>query len=75
MTRTMLLHRIQTLYMSSLDELVSKSFGEKSDISNDRVVSFLATVAEEKLEPFIDESYKRLAAYVKPYEPKNGDVP
>ena len=54
----------------SFDELVSKSFGEKSDISNDRVVSFLATVAEEKLEPFIDESYKRLAAYVKPYEQK-----
>ena len=54
----------------SFGELVSKSFSEQGDISNDRVVSFLATVAEEKLEPFIDESYKRLAAYVKPYQQK-----
>ena len=54
----------------SFDELVSKSFGEKNDISNDRVVSFLATVAKEKLEPFIDESYKRLARYVNAYEQK-----
>ena len=54
----------------SFDELVSKSFGEKGDISNDRVVSFLASVAENKLEPFIDESYTRLAAYVKPYQQK-----
>ena len=54
----------------SFDELVSKSFGEKDDISNDRVVSFLATVAKEKLEPFIDESYKRLARYVNAYAQK-----
>jgi DNA polymerase elongation subunit (family B) len=54
----------------SFDELVSKSFGEKDDISNDRVVSFLATVAEKKLEPFIDESYKRLASYVNAYAQK-----
>ena len=54
----------------NFSELVSKSFSEKDDISNDRVVSFLASVAENKVEPFIDESYKRLAAYVKPYEQK-----
>ena len=52
------------------DELVSKSFSEKNNIPKDRVVSFLATVAKDKLEPFIDESYKRLAAYVKPYQQK-----
>ena len=54
----------------SFDELVSKSFGEKDDISNDRVVTFLASVAEKKLEPFIDESYKRLASYVNAYAQK-----
>jgi len=54
----------------SFDELVSKSFGEKTDVSNDRIVSFLATVAQEKLEPFIDESYKKLARYVNAYAQK-----
>ena len=54
----------------SFDELVSKSFGEKTDVSNDRIVSFLATVAQEKMEPFIDESYKKLARYVNAYAQK-----
>ena len=34
------------------DELVSKSFNEKSDIPNDRIVSFLASVAEREVGTF-----------------------
>ena len=66
----MSLHQIRTLYMSVLTNWYLNLLAKKDDISNDRVVSFLATVAKEKLEPFIDESYKRLARYVNAYEQK-----
>ena len=36
----------------SFGELVSKSFSEKDDISTDRVISFLASVAEEEVGTF-----------------------
>ena len=33
-------------------------------------VDFLDTVAKEKIEPFIDESYQALASYVNAYDQK-----
>ncbi len=53
-----------------LDELVSKSFGERDNIPTDKIVTFLAKVASQKLEPFIDESYGELAEYVNAFDQK-----
>jgi len=53
----------------TFDELVRKSFAGR-DVSTEKVISFLDNVAKKKLEPFIDESYKDLAEYVKAYAQK-----
>lgn len=53
----------------SFDELVRKSFNGRN-VSTEKIVSFLDSVAKKKLEPFIDESYKDLAEYVKAYAQK-----
>jgi len=56
------------------DELVSKVLSKRVDESEDsyrlRVVEFLNTIAQEKIEPFIDKSYQNLAKYVNAYEQK-----
>ena len=56
------------------DELVSKVLSKRVDESEDsyrlRVVEFLNTIAQEKIEPFIDKSYQSLAKYVNAYEQK-----
>jgi hypothetical protein len=53
----------------SFDELVRKSFTGRS-VSTEKVVDFLDRVAKEKLEPFIDKSYRDLASYVNAYAQK-----
>ncbi len=52
----------------TLDGLVSKVFKEGTPTG--KIVDFLDKVAEEKLESFIDKSYKDLAGYVSAYEQK-----
>ena len=61
----------------NLSGLVSQVFGERVHLSKDeggvskeRIVKFLDRVANEKLEPFIDKSYKDLADYMNAYEQK-----
>ena len=44
--------------------------GESEDSYRGRAVDFLDTVAQEKIEPFIDKSYQALASYVGAYEQK-----
>jgi DNA polymerase elongation subunit (family B) len=44
--------------------------GESEDSYRGRAVDFLDTVAQEKIEPFIDKSYQALASYVNAYEQK-----
>ena len=50
------------------DELISHVFKECTDTQ--RIVNFLDKIASEKIEPFIDKSYKELADYVNAYEQK-----
>ena len=52
----------------TLDGLVSKVFKEGTPTV--KIVNFLDKVAEEKLESFIDKSYKDLAQYVSAYNQK-----
>jgi hypothetical protein len=51
-----------------LSELVEKVHPETSDIKN--VIAFMDRVCEDKIQPFIDESYKELADYVHAFEQK-----
>lgn len=51
-----------------LGDLVDKVFGDNVDES--KVVDFLDKVAEEKLEPFIDECYQELAELMNAYDQK-----
>jgi DNA polymerase elongation subunit (family B) len=51
-----------------LSELVKKVHPETSDIKN--VIAFMDRVCEDKIQPFIDESYKELADYVHAFEQK-----
>ena len=51
----------------TFDELVRKSFGERTDVPTERVIDFLDKIAKEKMEPYIDKCYKELAEYVKAY--------
>jgi len=48
--------------------LVDKVFKDKSDKT--KIVDFLNTIASEKIEPFIDKSYKELADYLHAFEQK-----
>ena len=52
----------------TFDELVSKVYPEGARA--EKIVTFLDRVAKEKLEPFIDESYKALAKVTNAYEQK-----
>ena len=52
-----------------LDLLVRTVFNDP-DISKERIVNFLDTACKERIEPFIDRSYKELADYVGAYEQK-----
>ena len=52
----------------SFDEVVSKVYPEGAEI--EKIVTFLDTIAKEKLEPFIDRSYQALAKVTNAYEQK-----
>ena len=52
----------------TFDGLVSRVFKENQD--SGRIVDFLDKVAREKIEPYIDRSYKTLSEYVNAYEQK-----
>ena len=49
--------------------LVTKFFGNKSD-DKTKIVGILDKICEDKLEPFIEQSYQNLADYVSAYEQK-----
>ena len=51
-----------------LGEMVNKIFKDKSD--HRKIVKVLDKFCEEKLQPFIDKSFSRLAEYVKAYDQK-----
>lgn len=58
-------------------DLVHKVFGEGNykpedcdETQTSKIVNFLDTVAKEKIEPFIDKSYRDLASYVNAYDQK-----
>ena len=53
----------------SLDLLVRSVF-DVQNVSAERVVDFLNVACKERIEPFIDRSYKELADYVGAYEQK-----
>jgi DNA polymerase elongation subunit (family B) len=52
-----------------LGEIVAK-FGHNRMDDPQRVISFMDKICNDKIEPFIDKSYKELAAYVKAYAQK-----
>jgi DNA polymerase elongation subunit (family B) len=52
-----------------LDLLVRSVFNDP-DVSKERIVNFLDTACKERIEPYIDKSYKELADYVGAYEQK-----
>ena len=52
-----------------LDLLVNRVF-DAQDVSKSRIVSFLDAACKDRIEPFIDRSYKELAEYVSAYEQK-----
>jgi DNA polymerase elongation subunit (family B) len=51
-----------------LGELVDKVYTGSKD--TDKVIAFMDKVCEDKLQPFIDKSYKELADYVHAYDQK-----
>jgi|TARA_A100001011_G_scaffold19402_1_gene19805 DNA polymerase elongation subunit (family B) len=51
-----------------LDSIVNKIFEDKSD--SKKIVKVLDKFCEEKLQPYIDKSFSRLAEYVKAYDQK-----
>jgi DNA polymerase elongation subunit (family B) len=51
-----------------LGELVNKIYSEKKDSKS--IITFMDKVCEEKIQPFIDESYQELADYVHAYSQK-----
>ena len=52
----------------TFDKLVNHVFKEGKDTQ--KIVNFLDTIAQEKIEPFIDKSYQGLATYVNAYDQK-----
>ncbi|ADO97171.1 DNA polymerase [Synechococcus phage S-SM1] len=52
-----------------LDLLVRNVFPSQ-DVPTERIVSFIDAACKERIEPFIDKSYKELADYVGAYEQK-----
>jgi len=57
-----------SIYLN-LGPLVDKFFGSKSS-DKTAIVSILDKICQEKLEPFIESSYQKLADYVSAYEQK-----
>ena len=51
-----------------LDAVVNKIFKDKSD--NKKIVKVLDKFCEEKLQPYIDKSFSKLAQYVRAYDQK-----
>ena len=51
-----------------LGDLVNKVYSEKTGTEN--IISFMDRVCEQKIQPYIDESYKNLAEYVHAYAQK-----
>lgn len=56
----------------TLDDLVRKVYGTEGRISlpTDKVIDFMDRFAEDKIQPFIDDSYQELADYMNAYEQK-----
>jgi len=56
----------------SLNDLVQKVYGVDGKVSvpTDKVIQFMDKVAEDKIQPFIDESYQELANYMNAYDQK-----
>lgn len=59
----------------TLDKLVDEVFKERANPESDdyditKIVDFLDTAAQKKLEPFIDKNYQDLATYVNAYDQK-----
>jgi DNA polymerase elongation subunit (family B) len=52
----------------TFDKLVNKVFKKGTDTT--KIVAFMDTIARDKIEPFIDQSYQDLAKYVNAYEQK-----
>jgi DNA polymerase elongation subunit (family B) len=52
----------------TFDRLVNKVFGEGAETA--KIVKFMDTIAKDKIEPFIENSYRDLAKYVNAYEQK-----
>jgi DNA polymerase elongation subunit (family B) len=48
--------------------LVNKVYSEKTDVN--QIISFMDRVCEDKIQPYIDESYQELATYVHAYSQK-----
>ena len=57
-----------SIYLN-LGPLVDKFFGNKSD-DKTKIVGILDKICQEKLEPFIECSYQKLADYVQAYDQK-----
>ena len=60
-----------SIYLN-LGPLVEKVYGAdgKVSMSGEKVIEFMDRVCEDKIQPFIDESYEELADYVHAYEQK-----
>jgi len=52
----------------TFDKLVNRVFKEGEELQ--KIVNFLDTIAQEKIEPFIDKSYQALSTYVNAYDQK-----
>lgn len=57
-----------SIYLS-LDELVHQTLGKETSDTK-RVIKFMDKVCENKIQPFIDKSYRDLATYVNAYDQK-----
>jgi hypothetical protein len=51
-----------------LGELVDKVYSKKTDVN--QLISFMDRVCEDKIQPYIDNSYQELATYVNAYSQK-----
>jgi hypothetical protein len=51
-----------------MSELVDKSFTDQKDV--EKIIRFMDKVCQDKLQPYIDESYQELADYVHAYAQK-----
>ena len=60
-----------SIYLN-LGALVNKVYGADGKVSSPthKIIEFMDRVCEDKIQPFIDESYQELATYVNAYEQK-----